>query len=60
MQGHLNLLNNILPQILRNQPKLLQCRLQILNDPRRQHTQRWQVVQIFQRVLLEPEDIEAS
>ncbi len=62
MSGCLSLLGefNILPQILRNQPELLQRRLQILNDLGGDQARFGEAVRILQRVVLEPEDVETS
>ena len=46
------------PQISQNLPKLLQCRLQIFHDLRRNHLRRGQIIRIRQRLILEPEDSE--
>lgn len=51
---------NILPQILRKQPKLLQRRFQILNDLGGDQARFGEAVGIFQGVTFAPEDVETS
>jgi hypothetical protein len=51
---------HILPQILSNQPKLFQRRLQILHDLGSDDAGFGQVVRILQRLVPQPEDIETG
>ncbi|MGP1678768.1 MAG: hypothetical protein ACTS6J_16630, partial [Burkholderiales bacterium] len=47
-------------QVRRDQAKLLQRRLQVVDDFLRNHFGRWQVVGVGERMVPEPEDVEAG